>query len=100
MTFIHDTTRVILPGNSTVPKLVARFDAAHLNSLMIQVSGGDAVVLGNDKAASSGYNMQMGTQRIYGPQDFPGRRGTFELWMCAAATSDVTVSLEWMLEVM
>lgn len=95
MTFIHDTSRVILPGNSTVPKLVVRFDSVNINSLMIQVSGGDAVVLGQSKNPDEGYNMQMGTQRIYGPQDFQGRSGTFELWMCAAGTSDVTVSLEY-----
>lgn len=95
MTVRHSTKRVILPGNSTIPKLVIRFNVESLSSLMIQVTGGDAVVLGEDKVFDEGYNVQMGYQRVYSAADFAGMTGSFEFWMCAAGSSAVTVSLEY-----
>ena len=94
MTIRHDVKRVVLPGNSTNPKLVIRFNVESLSSLMIQVSGGDAVVFGEDKVFEEGYNVQMGYQRVYSAADFVGMKGSFEFWMCAAGTSPVTVSYE------
>ena len=95
MTIRHKTGRVVLPGNSAEPKLVLRFNVESLSSLMIQVSGGDAVVLGEDRIFEEGYNVQMGYQRVYSAADFVGMTGSFEFWMCAAGSSDVTVSLEY-----
>ena len=84
MTIRHKTKRVILPGNVTEPKLVIRFNVETLSSLMIQVSGGDAVVLGEDRVFEEGYNVQMGYQRVYSAADFAGMKGSFEFWMSAA----------------
>ena len=98
MTIRHSTKRVVLPGGVTSPKLVFRFNVESLSSLMIQVGGGDAVVLGEDKIFEEGYNVQMGYQRVYSAADFVGMTGSFEFWMCAAGDSNVTVSLEYTLK--
>lgn len=97
MSLIHNTKRVVLPANSTTPKLVFRCNTANLQSVMLQCGGGDAKVLGNSKASSDGYLFQLGQQRIYTSADFyrVGYAGdTFELWMCAAGTDEVTISIE------
>ena len=97
MSFVHDTKVVTLPGGSTSPVLVCRFNTAYLQSLMLQCAGGDAKVLGAGRAWSEGYVFSQGQQRIYTSADFsrPGAKGeSFELWMCAAGSEEVKISVE------
>ena len=97
MTFVHDTKVVLLKGSSTTPVLVCRFNTGALQSLMLQCAGGDAKVLGVGRESGSGYVFSTGQQRIYTSADFsrPGVKGeSFELWMCAAGSSDVYISVE------
>lgn len=97
MSFVHETRVVSLPGGSTTPVLICRFNTASLQSLMLQCSGGDAKVLGTGRSWQEGYVFSMGQQRIYNSADFarPGTKGeAFELWMCAAGSEDVNISVE------
>ena len=64
---------------------------------MLQVTGADALVLGRDRTSTSGYLFSNGQQRIYTMADFltaDGSASPFEIWMCAAGSTDAFVQVE------